>query len=556
MHLLPHAVEDAGWGALGVFALGLALWCWPSVGRASARKDAQLGDWRRAPRPALPRPRGRRRDRGERGRRAGGRERTRTRTRARASHASRSQHPRGERGRAPADPRGARALVARRAPHRAPRGLERHRPDLRRDRPRLRRRSPPARRASYTLIGYVQALVAGMLIHVLFHRHDHGHDHDHDHDHDHGHDHDHDHDPTTRHPRPIRYHDRHGDSACTLLKRAAGPGSLSLTQAAAARTSPLMLRARGDRHARVAGERRRAGRRALRAARAIARPGPRVCGDRSAAGVVHAPAGPRAGERAGAGSWGLCWPASAPSFCPTRQCAGCGAGHPSSSEARGMLFGQKLPVCSCGVVPMYRSQHRARRLADGGIAFLVATPELGIEALIISVPFLGWELTIASLVAAALVALYRRVVGRTEGQRPRGGRARRGTRATIGPHLEPPPRRAVLFALWTSSTTSRRGSSSGRARQHWWTRRAPRAGGARPSRQEPRIAFALLGLPVYVCASGATPMAAAMLAVGVSPGAVLAFPRGPRDERHHVGVLTSCTVKKIAWNVLASRSTS
>ena len=35
--------------------------------------------------------------------------------------------------------------------------------------------------------------------------------------------------------------------------------------------------------------------------------------------------------------------------------------------------------------------------------------------------------------------------------------------------------------------------------------------------------MALVGMPLYVCASGATPLAAALIAAGVSPGAGIAF---------------------------------
>ena len=37
------------------------------------------------------------------------------------------------------------------------------------------------------------------------------------------------------------------------------------------------------------------------------------------------------------------------------------------------------------------------------------------------------------------------------------------------------------------------------------------------------LLFALVGLPMYVCASGATPLAAALVFAGVSPGAALAL---------------------------------
>ena len=51
--------------------------------------------------------------------------------------------------------------------------------------------------------------------------------------------------------------------------------------------------------------------------------------------------------------------------------------------------------------------------------------------------------------------------------------------------------------------------------------------------------FALIGLPVYVCASGATPLVAVLIALGVSPGAALVFLlTGPAMNVTTFGVLT------------------
>ena len=52
------------------------------------------------------------------------------------------------------------------------------------------------------------------------------------------------------------------------------------------------------------------------------------------------------------------------------------------------------------------------------------------------------------------------------------------------------------------------------------------------------VCFALLGLPLYVCASGATPLAAAIIFAGASPGAAVAFPVGRTSQQcHHAGHL-------------------
>jgi uncharacterized membrane protein YraQ (UPF0718 family) len=59
--------------------------------------------------------------------------------------------------------------------------------------------------------------------------------------------------------------------------------------------------------------------------------------------------------------------------------------------------------------------------------------------------------------------------------------------------------------------------------------------------------FALLGMPMYVCASGATPLVAVLLFKGVSPGAALAFLlTGPATNVTTFGVISSVLGRKLA----------
>ena len=61
------------------------------------------------------------------------------------------------------------------------------------------------------------------------------------------------------------------------------------------------------------------------------------------------------------------------------------------------------------------------------------------------------------------------------------------------------------------------------------------------------LLFALIGLPVYVCASGATPIVAVMLISGVSPGAALAFLlTGPATNVSTFGILSQVHNRKVA----------
>ncbi len=59
--------------------------------------------------------------------------------------------------------------------------------------------------------------------------------------------------------------------------------------------------------------------------------------------------------------------------------------------------------------------------------------------------------------------------------------------------------------------------------------------------------FAVLGIPTYVCASGATPLVAVLLAGGLSPGAALAFLlTGPATNTTTFGLLAQLHSRRIA----------
>jgi predicted tellurium resistance membrane protein TerC len=61
------------------------------------------------------------------------------------------------------------------------------------------------------------------------------------------------------------------------------------------------------------------------------------------------------------------------------------------------------------------------------------------------------------------------------------------------------------------------------------------------------VLFALIGIPVYVCASGATPIAAVAIMQSVSPGAAMAFLlAGPATNVTTFGILSQLHGRKAA----------
>ncbi|MBT8492828.1 MAG: permease, partial [Deltaproteobacteria bacterium] len=212
-------------------------------------------------------------------------------------------------------------------------------------------------------------------------------------------------------------------------------------------------------------------------------------------------------------------------------------GHPGGEAARGVVFGLPLPICSCGVVPLYSGLVRQGVPATAAMAFLIATPELGIDAVLISVPLLGTELTIIRVVAAVVVAL---VVGRVVGALAKpSGEIKAAPAAEVRGNLVSRLRKGLSFGFrdivddtgpWILFGLVIAALAEPLLDEGWMTQ-LPWGADV--------LIFAVLGIPMYVCASGATPLAAVLIHKGVSPGAAVAFLlAGPATNMTTFGILT------------------
>ncbi len=173
------------------------------------------------------------------------------------------------------------------------------------------------------------------------------------------------------------------------------------------------------------------------------------------------------------------------------------------------------------------------------MAFLVATPELGLDAILLSIPLLGPDVTMLRLVTAGAAAL---LVGWLVGGRlkahdhppeqqqdsqTQGGLGARLRSAMVTGTGEIVDHTApwILLGLGVAALVA-----------PWleggWLAQLPSPLAV--------VLFAALGFPTYVCAASATPLVAALLAAGLSPGAGIAFLiTGPATNLSTLGVLSS-----------------
>jgi uncharacterized membrane protein YraQ (UPF0718 family) len=209
---------------------------------------------------------------------------------------------------------------------------------------------------------------------------------------------------------------------------------------------------------------------------------------------------------------------------------------------RGAVVGAPLPICACGVLPVAQSLRMRGGSAALVVAFLLATPELGVETFALTVRFLGWEMAFVRLLAAVAVAIVAAlVVAKVVGKRSADKTLPRPSTAPVAAAAHGPWYRRVLHQL--DELLEHVGP--------WTLVGLVAAAYVEATLQTDSLVglttfgldvllVSLVAVPSYVCAASATPLAAVLLAKGMSPGAVLAgLLLGPATNLATVGFLRS-----------------
>lgn len=199
------------------------------------------------------------------------------------------------------------------------------------------------------------------------------------------------------------------------------------------------------------------------------------------------------------------------------------------------LFGIPLPLCSCGVVPTAVSLYKKGASKGATVSFLVSTPETGVDSIAISWALLDPLMTIARPIAAFLTAMltgsFENLFGengsrkeidsehvcivcgeekvRTSHHHGFGAKVTGGMKYAFGELLGDISKWFLIGMIIAGAITYfvPEGLITEQAGYGWPT----------------MLLMALVGIPLYMCATSSTPIAAALIAKGVSPGAALVF---------------------------------
>ena len=192
-----------------------------------------------------------------------------------------------------------------------------------------------------------------------------------------------------------------------------------------------------------------------------------------------------------------------------------------SGILRAVLVGVPLPICSCGVLPIATGLRRNGAGKGATAAFLISTPQTGIDSILATYALMGPVFAIARPLAAALTGLVGGVVVSAVG----------GDDASASAVDDTPPASRGLKAILWQAYRRLLGSvvkplAVGLAVSALVTVLVPdgffaEAFGGRDWLAMP--AMAIIGFPMYVCSTASIPIAASLILKGVSPGAAFVF---------------------------------
>jgi uncharacterized membrane protein YraQ (UPF0718 family) len=201
------------------------------------------------------------------------------------------------------------------------------------------------------------------------------------------------------------------------------------------------------------------------------------------------------------------------------------------SVMKAALLGAPMPLCSCSVLPAACALRSKGAGRGATVSFLISTPETGIDSVALTWALMGPIMAIVRPVAAGATAM---VAGFIE---------------TLRDRHEPPPKAAGPLCTICNSNDCEHISRPTRWSRFWTFILYDMGDDLGPSlalglvaagimgilipdnffeqylgsRWTAMLVMLAVGLPMYVCATASTPLAAVLVAKGLNPGAALVF---------------------------------
>jgi uncharacterized protein len=220
------------------------------------------------------------------------------------------------------------------------------------------------------------------------------------------------------------------------------------------------------------------------------------------------------------------------------------------SVLKATAVGIPLPLCSCGVIPVAASLRKSGASRGATAAFLISTPQIGADSFLITYSLLGWVFALFRITASFVTAFF---VGIAVNLTEKKGEAQNSLGRVSDPvyqetiserfrnlpshilfNILGPIANALLVGLLVAGLITAlipEWIFEGYLGNGWLS----------------MLLMLLIGIPMYVCASASTPIAASLVFKGLSPGAALVFLlTGPATNAVTIAAVTKSLGRRTA----------
>ena len=224
----------------------------------------------------------------------------------------------------------------------------------------------------------------------------------------------------------------------------------------------------------------------------------------------------------------------------------------ASGVLKAVTLGVPMPLCSCGVIPAGLSIKKQGGSSGASMAFMISTPQTGIDSVLVAASFLGWPLALFKVALAAVTGIVGGLLGDDRSQAAATSTpSSSASTATSNPTWKDAYLHAqeLIETIWgwlvfgilfsaTLSTLFPAGAIGGHAAD---------------SLLVSSLLTLVIALPLYVCATASVPIAAALVHAGMPLGSALIFlMAGPATNAATIGAVHRTFGKRRTIIYLAS----
>jgi uncharacterized membrane protein YraQ (UPF0718 family) len=191
------------------------------------------------------------------------------------------------------------------------------------------------------------------------------------------------------------------------------------------------------------------------------------------------------------------------------------------------IFGIPLPLCSCGVIPVSMSLHKNGASKGSTIAFLLSTPQTGVDSIFVTFSLLGPVFAVFRPLAALVTGIVGGVLTNIFSRTPRDSQPAppKYTDEHRGDAKNRKIARGLKYGFLTLPQDIGKAMLVGLLIAAFISALVPDGYFAEKLGTGifAMVVMMFLGIPVYVCATASVPVAAALILKGLTPGAALVF---------------------------------